>query len=131
MHITLRSCTADNREGEKNDEHEEDDLNQRGKVFEPSENRVWHDEDDAGHDQEYSDCLLGQLSETSTLIRATKNGSIALQPHIQHHRQGISHSREAALGKSPPAQNWMRILKKAASEATIEVHPAPQSAAAH
>ena len=39
--------------------------------------------------------------------------------------------REAALGKSPPAQNWMRILKKAASEATMEVQPVPESTAAH
>ena len=60
MHITFRPCPADDREREENDEHEEDDLDQRGEVLEPSKNRVGHDEDDAGYDHEDGDCALGQ-----------------------------------------------------------------------
>ena len=44
---------------------------------------------------------------------------------------GVANSREAALGKSPPAQNWMRMLKKAASEATMEVHPTSELIIGH
>lgn len=41
--------------------------------------------------------------------------------------RGVFYLREAALGKSPPAQNWMRMSKKEASAATMAVHPATGS----
>ena len=62
MHKTFRPCPADNRERKQNDEREEDDLDQRGKILKPSKNRVRHDEDDAGYDQKDGDCLHSQQS---------------------------------------------------------------------
>ena len=60
MHITLWPCPADNRERKNDDEHEEDDLDQGGEIFEPGKNLVRHDEDDAGGDQKDGDCPHGQ-----------------------------------------------------------------------
>ena len=64
MHKTFRSCPADDRERKEYDEHEEDDLDQRGKILKPSKNRVRHDENDAGYDQKDGDCLRSQQSVT-------------------------------------------------------------------
>lgn len=60
MHKTFRPCPAHNREREDDDEHEEDDLNQRGKILEPGKDFVRHGEDDAGCDYEDGDCPHGQ-----------------------------------------------------------------------
>ena len=64
MHKPFWSCPADNRERKENDEHEKDDLDQRGKILKPSKNRIGHDKDDAGYDQKDGDCLRSQQSVT-------------------------------------------------------------------
>ena len=60
MHITIRPCPTDNRERDENDEHEKDDLDQRGEILKPSKNLVGHNEDDAGCDYKDGDYPHGQ-----------------------------------------------------------------------
>ena len=64
MHIALRPCPANNRKRKDNDEHEEDDLNQRGEVLKPSENRIGHSKSSTGYDHKDSDYSHSQQSRS-------------------------------------------------------------------
>lgn len=129
MYVAFWSSSADDGKRKKNDQNEEDDLDQGCAIFEPRKDCIGHGKDYASHDHKDSNYPEVRDLARSTLLKecgrtvATECKARLFAP-CQYKRVNL---REAALGKSPFAQNWIRMWKNDASAATMDVHPKSNS----
>ena len=85
MYITIRSRSADNCERQEDDDHEEDNLDQRGSIFKPSKDRVGHGEDSTSNHQENSDCFAvndGATFSSGSMLTGSSFREITASPEL-------------------------------------------------